>query len=103
MDCKHPDPGPTGPPHRPTGLRRLALMLRRFGSDTSGAVTVDFVVLTAAVVSLGVSAGIAITEGVETSTERSQKCMKIIEKQLFKKNLTATQAAKRINKQCKKL
>lgn len=37
--------------------------LKRFARDESGAVTVDWVVLTAAVVALGAMATIAITDG----------------------------------------
>lgn len=36
-------------------------MLNKFRRDESGAVTVDWVVLTAAVVALGVAAGVAMT------------------------------------------
>ncbi len=38
-------------------------MIKRFLKKEDGAITVDWVVLTAAVVALGVSAGIAMTAG----------------------------------------
>ena len=81
----------------------LLRMLRRFKSDTSGAVTVDFVVLTAAVVSLGVAAGAAISSGAETSTAKSEKCMTIVGKVAMKEHLTAKQKQRRIQRRCAKL
>lgn len=81
----------------------LFRMLRRFKSDTSGAVTVDFVVLTAAVVSLGVAAAAAISSGTETSTAKSEKCMTIVGKVAMKEHLTAKQKQRRIQRRCAKL
>jgi len=89
--------------HPETTGDRLIRALRRFKSDTSGAVTVDFVVLTAAVVSLGVAAGAAISSGAETSTAKSEKCMTIVGKVAMKEHLTAKQKQRRIQRRCAKL
>lgn len=49
--------------------------IRRYLQDTSGAVTVDWVVMTAIVVSLGVAAASNISAGVQTSSVKVQEFM----------------------------
>ena len=49
---------------------KLFTLVRKFTNDESGAVTVDWVVLTAAIVGLGLAVGIAITPGVEDVTNQ---------------------------------
>jgi hypothetical protein len=82
---------------------RLLGLLRHFKSDTSGAVTVDFVVLTAAIVSIGVMAGSAISTGAESSTAKTEKCLTIVGKLAFKANLSAKQKQRRIERRCGRL
>ncbi len=47
----------------------IAKMLREFRDDDSGAVTVDWVVLTAAIVGLSIGIGIAVANGVGGVTD----------------------------------
>lgn len=49
---------------------------RKFGKDENGAVTVDWVVLTAAVVALAGAAYTAIQDGAETLTETTGEFIK---------------------------
>jgi len=44
---------------------KLFNLARRFGRDESGAVTVDWVVLTAAIVGLGIAVLATVSDGVE--------------------------------------
>ena len=112
MNCnttKTMTPAAGANPRRITTLRsravgdRLLGLLRNFKSDTSGAVTVDFVVITAAIVSLGVMAGAAISTAAETSTEKTENCLAIVGKLAFKEHLTAKQKQRRIGRQCGRL
>ncbi|MGE4612012.1 MAG: hypothetical protein AAED33_11615 [Paracoccaceae bacterium] len=43
-------------------------ILKRFARDESGAITVDFVILTAAIVGLGLSVMIIVAPGIKTAT-----------------------------------
>ncbi|MFG5383863.1 Flp family type IVb pilin [Yoonia sp. R2-816] len=47
--------------------------LKTFRNDEDGAVTVDFVVLTAAIVVLGLAIGVALSNGAETLAGKIEK------------------------------
>lgn len=49
---------------------KLIMLWKSFTNDESGAVTVDWVVLTAALVGLGLAVIIAIRPGIETAADR---------------------------------
>lgn len=51
-------------------------MFRKFREDESGAVTVDWVVLTAAVVALAGTAYVAISDGATDLTEKTETFIK---------------------------
>lgn len=83
---------------------RLLGVLRRFNSDTSGAVTVEFVVLTAAIVSMGVMAAGAISAGVESSIARTESCLAHTAGNLeFKEGLSALQKKQETGQRCEPL
>jgi hypothetical protein len=56
---------------------------RQFHKDTSGAITVDWVVLTAAIVGLAVAVIGTIVKGTEDLSADASRCLKITGNQLF--------------------
>jgi hypothetical protein len=57
---------------------KLFKVARSFGDDEAGAVTVDWVVLTAAVVGLGVAALSAIRSGTQSLTSKIEDHLKSV-------------------------
>ncbi|TQM93676.1 Flp family type IVb pilin [Roseinatronobacter monicus] len=49
--------------------------IKNFAADESGAVTVDWVVLTAAIVGLGIAVVVSVRGGVENMAEQIQQSM----------------------------
>jgi Flp pilus assembly pilin Flp len=83
---------------------RMLGVLRRFNSDTSGAVTVDFVVLTAAIVSMGVMAAGTISAGVGSSVAKTESCLVNTNANLaIKENLSALQKLPKTEQRCGRL
>ena len=56
--------------HKTSGFRPPADRLKRFVIDDAGAVTVDWVVLTAAVVGMGIAAGFSVSSGVPVLADK---------------------------------
>ena len=74
-----------------------------FVEDENAAVTVDFVVLVAAIAGIG-SAVVATTwNGVEAQSDKFNDCMAIQKKLYNKNNLDYQTQLKRIQRQCAKL
>ena len=86
-NCRQPTP--SGNCER-AGVGMLGV-LRRFNSDTSGAVTADFIVLTAVIVSMGVMAAGAISAGVESSVAKTENCLFNTAANLMLKDTLSTQ------------
>lgn len=77
-------------------------ILQRFRQDICGAITVDFVVLTAAILLIATSAVMQIKSGTTESTKDIKKCMKIQGK-LLSKNKTYKKKLQLAQKRCGKL
>lgn len=58
---------------------KLINLFKKFRSDESGAVTVDWVVLTAAIVGLGIAVVAAVGPGLETLAENIDTAVRGIE------------------------
>lgn len=65
---------------------KIATKLRRFKRDENGAVTVDWVLLTGALVALGMSVMFQVGSGAEEQAQKTNRCMKITRNQLFNDN-----------------
>lgn len=84
-------------------MKRVLRLFSRFGSDTSGAVTVDFVVLCAAVVGLGAMLMTSVGSGATDIAEANAKCLNNIGRKVTNDNLEYTQALRRAGRRCSRL
>ena len=91
-----------GRAHRPKVSQWARLRAARFRRDQDGAVTVDFIVLTAAVVGLGLAAASVIGAGTVKNSEKMEKCLNI-QSRLHEKDLAYNKILKRITRRCGKL
>ena len=82
----------------------LRSAIARFLEDTSGAVLVDWIVLTAAVAGIGIAVITTTASGVENAATDLKRCMKI-QGNIWTKDNKADYAKrmKRIKKRCGKL
>lgn len=62
----------------------LFCYFRRFRRDTNGAVTVDWVVLTAALVGLAIAVLTQVAGGVTTASDKVERCTNIIRNQVVR-------------------
>lgn len=74
-----------------------------FVEDENAAVTVDFVVLVAAVTGIGIAAAVTTWSGVQAQSTKFTDCMAIQKKLYNKDNLDYQTQVKRIQKQCGRL
>lgn len=92
-----------GPSPMIAGMRRcLAQRAAQFRRSESGAVTVDFVVLMAAVVGLGTAVALTVGAGTTTQAEKMEKCLNI-QSRIHQKDIAYSKVLKRIARRCKKL
>ncbi len=90
-------------PERPAdNSKNLFSRVRTFLGDESGMVTVDFVVLTSAIVVTAVVTVISIGEGVTTANDRTAKCLSIQAK-MYGKDIPYQKQLKRIRRRCARL
>ena len=76
--------------------------LARFKRDDDGAVTVDFVVLTAALVSLAIAVAQPIGETAEGEAIAMKKCMRVLGNQMAYDTRSLTQKFNRTQRRCAK-
>lgn len=81
---------------------RASWRIRGFLRDELGATTVEFVLLTAMVVSLTMAVMLSITNGAEATASRLSQCMEI-QGRLMAKDLTQEQRLKRLQRRCGRL
>ena len=76
--------------------------LKRFKRDDSGAITVDFIVLTAAIVSLAVAVAQPIGITAEGEAIAMKKCMRVLGNQMSNDKRSLTQKFNRTQRGCAK-
>ena len=76
--------------------------LTRFKRDDDGAITVDFVVLTAALVSLAIAVAQPIGETAEGEAVAMKKCMRVLGNQMANENRSLTQKFRKTQRRCAK-
>ncbi len=74
----------------------------RFLCSESGAVTVDWVVLTTAVLSLGIAAAAQVGAGAQEVSADTKKCLRI-QANLIKKDIPFKKKQKRAARRCRRL
>lgn len=78
------------------------ILFRRFKRDIRGAITIDFVVITAALLLFAGAVLMQVKEGADESSKDVKKCMKIQGK-LLSKDISYKKRLKRTQKRCGKL
>lgn len=86
-------------------FRRFSAFWRRpeFVDDESASVTVDFVVLVAAIAGIGIAVVATVSNGVESQSTKFNDCVAIQKKLHNRKNIDYKTRMKRIRKQCGRL
>lgn len=73
-------------------------MFKRFVADESGAITVDWVVLTAAIVGLGLAAATTVGTGTTNAADGLEECMERTARWLQRDNSRTNTHVKRLNR-----
>ncbi len=81
--------------------RRFTAVLRRFFADDAGAVTVDFVVITAAIVGLTIAVTASIASGADDLADAQARCMNRIAANMQNENLSFETKMTRMRNQCR--
>ena len=84
-------------------MHRIIKKIIGFRDDTSGATTVEFVVLTAAVIGLGIAVASSIGAGAAEASADAQKCLNNIGRKVTNDNLSYTVALRRAARRCGRL
>lgn len=77
------------------GIKRR---LRRFSADETGAITVDWVVLTAAIVGLGIAISAAVGSGATNAADGLEECMERSARWLQRDNARTNTHEKRLTR-----
>ncbi len=90
-------------PEKPAdNSKNLFACVRTFLADEAGAVTIDLVVLTSAIVLAAVVIVITVGEGVTTANDKIAKCM-TIQAKMYGKDISYQKQLKRIRRRCGRL
>jgi len=73
-------------------FRTVTAALSNFRHSEDGAVTVDWIVLTAAIVGLGLAVLTSVALGAETASAKLERCSRIVGNQLLRDQSTDTRS-----------
>jgi len=84
-------------------MSRLRRFAKWFCNDAEGAVTADFVVLSAGIIGLGLAVTVAVASGTQTESSKIARCMKITGNLTANDNLSLATQMSRASKRCGRL
>lgn len=93
-------PRPSGAENQSATMSEFA---QRFLRDTSGAVAVDFVVICALVVGLGVGVSMSVADGAGTLADKSETCLKRVSRQMVREDIDYTTQLTKMARRCGRL